>query len=434
MLYWITMSKTTTKILLGLLLCWSLTQFAQTPSAYNHYGLGVYRPEAFSSNRAMGGLGAAYSSPFSINTVNPASHADLLLTTIEAGVEGDYVEARSKDSSYTGNYVSLSHLALAFPVKLGVWGASLSFKPYTGVNYSFQRALSDTNIGSYKEYFTGKGNLYQVTVGNGVKYRGFSLGLNLSFLFGHIDYSKLVVFPDNTGFLNSREANENTIRGFMYTVGAQYRHKIDEANRRVSQKDPIYIVAGAYGSSSTVQRVKSADYWQRYTTSTGAVILKDTLGSTGISKKSLTLPGYFGAGLSFDKPDNWYIGADFKYTFWNQFKSPLDNTANANNWRLSFGAMITPDKKSKNFLKQMVYRVGAYTGTSELLVHGTQLKENGFTVGLGIPVRKAGSLLNVSFEYKNRGTTLNDLYSENFYRFGVGMILNEKWFNKRKFD
>jgi len=388
----------------------------------------------------MGGLSAAYSSPFTINTVNPASHADLLLTTIEAGVEGDYIEARSKDSSYTGNYVSLSHLALAFPVKLGVWGASLSFKPYSGVNYSFQRALSDSNVGSYKEYFTGKGNLYQVTVGNGFKYRGFSLGFNLSFLFGHIDYSKLVVFPDNTGFLNSREANENTVRGFMYTVGAQYRHKIEESKRRAAQKDPIYIVAGAYGSSATVQRVKIADYWQRYNTSSGAVLIKDTLGSTSLTNKSLTLPGYVGAGISFDRPDHWYIGADFKYTMWNQFKSPLDNSSNTNNWRLSFGAMFTPDKKmnenkkSKNFLKNLVYRVGAYTGTSELIVHGTQLKENGFTVGLGIPVPKARSLLNISFEYKNRGTTSNNLYSENFYRFGVGMILNEKWFTKRKFD
>ena len=382
----------------------------------------------------MGGISAAYHNPLSINPTNPATLADIGLTTFEVGGDADHVEIGTNDSSYTGDFGSVSHLALAFPVNFGRWGAAISFKPYCSVRYNFARDIADSQIGDFSEIYSRRGHLYTVMLSNGVKYKGFSLGAGLGFMFGHIDYSKIIFFPSSSGALSSRNVSENTYRGFVYNLGAQYRLKITGSERASKKKDPIYFTIGAYGSSSVGIRVKSINYWQRFDIRTNGELVRDTIGNLIQQKSTTTIPAYLGSGISFDLPGRWLIGVDFKYNFYSQFDSKTNKDAFADNFRFSAGTEYSPDRYSKNFLKQMIYRVGGFGGTSELVTESGQLNEWGVTAGLGFPVRKAGSLLNLGFEFKNRGTISSSQFNEKYYTFSLGLIINDRWFIKRKFD
>jgi hypothetical protein len=86
----------------------------------------------------------------------------------------------------------------------------------------------------------------------------------------------------------------------------------------------------------------------------------------------------------------------------------------------------------------MVYRLGFYTGTSELFIGGKQLKETGATAGFGVPLRtKDGgqfSMFNFAFEFETRGSSANKLLRENYYKFNLSFVFNDRWFLKRRFD
>jgi hypothetical protein len=44
------------------------------------------------------------------------------------------------------------------------------------------------------------------------------------------------------------------------------------------------------------------------------------------------------------------------------------------------------------------------------------------------------SMANVGFEYFTRGTTGANLYKEDYFRFSLGIVFNDRWFIKRRFD
>ena len=54
--------------------------------------------------------------------------------------------------------------------------------------------------------------------------------------------------------------------------------------------------------------------------------------------------------------------------------------------------------------------------------------------GLGLPLRKTKSEINLSVEVGERGTTNNNLIKEQFLRFQIGLSLSDIWFVKRKYD
>ncbi len=383
----------------------------------------------------MGGVSAAFSNPYGINIQNPASLSEIFLTTYDAGMEGETARLYSKDSSYKASSSGFSHLAIAFPIKLGTWGASLSFKPYSNVRYNFKRIVSGDNIGEYAEFYSGSGNTYQFMVGNGVRYKGFSLGVNLGLLFGNIDYNKTVVFRNDVFALPSRYSSEVTIRGFLYNIGAQYKYRLPLKKKEKN----IFAVFGVYGSSATKQSTSSINHWERFDLSGNVAEIVDTVGEVVTEKGKLNLPGSITGGVAFEQPGKWFVGTDFKYTNWSAYTTNLNNGTFANSLRWSLGGEICPDRSAKkNVFSYMVYRLGFYTGTSELLINGRQLKETAVTTGFGIPLRtKDGgqfSMFNFAFEFETRGDNSAGLLRENYYKFNLSFVFNDRWFLKRRFD
>jgi hypothetical protein len=56
------------------------------------------------------------------------------------------------------------------------------------------------------------------------------------------------------------------------------------------------------------------------------------------------------------------------------------------------------------------------------------------TFGVGLPLNRSSSTLNLSAELGRIGTTSNNLLKEDYAKITLHFMLSERWFIKRKFD
>jgi len=141
-----------------------------------------------------------------------------------------------------------------------------------------------------------------------------------------------------------------------------------------------------------------------------------------------------GAGVCFEKTDNWTVGADFKWQNWEKFRAFNLSDSLVNAYSVNIGAEFIPDVNSySNYLKRVRYRLGFLYNSTYLELFGQHLKEYAVTVGFGTPVRGMKTALNVSLQIGSRGTTNANLIRESYFRFTVGFSINERWFVKRKY-
>ena len=82
----------------------------------------------------------------------------------------------------------------------------------------------------------------------------------------------------------------------------------------------------------------------------------------------------------------------------------------------------------------MVYRAGVRFEKTGLKINNETINEFGISFGVGIPVGRVFSNANLGFEVGQRGTTKQNLIQENFIKFQISLSLNDRWFEKRKFN
>ena len=120
------------------------------------------------------------------------------------------------------------------------------------------------------------------------------------------------------------------------------------------------------------------------------------------------IPGTLGLGITFGKINKFTAGFDYLFTKWSGAKIPGAGNYAADSRSYRFGIEYIPDKYSNySFFKRLEYRAGAHFGDTYLIIHNEQVKEYGFSVGLGIPMRRTYSRTNLFFDYtKYRGPGL----------------------------
>lgn len=415
----------------------SEVSFGQAASPYSRYGLGYVRSTVFSANKGMGELAAPFASSVNINFTNPASYASLTRTTIEIGANVDGVNIATKDSLYKSTQGSINHFALGFapPLKRNSFGVSIGLLPFTNINYNFVQNFNDSSIGPFRQIYSGKGSLYQVYAGGAYKVKGFSIGANLGFVFGKLDYQKTITFPDTAAAFSTRNVTNLNVKSFVYSVGVQYQRRIFHDSNNPDARNDIFVTVGAYGSSGMKMTAKLSNYWERfYYDATYGLIPVDTPSSSFEQKTTVNLPFNLGAGVMFGNERFWMLGADFKYMNWKKFSSPLNNGGLNDSWKISFGFQVTPKyDDNRKFFNRVQYRLGAYFGKSEINFKGKGLNEAGGTIGLGFPF-KTVARLNLSADIGTRGGSDKDVIRENYYKITFGFVLNDIWFIKRKLD
>ncbi len=411
-------------------LCFTSWIFAQNSnkenSPYSRYGLGEERYGYNAALKAMGGLSIAYSNPFAINTNNPASYTAIKLTTYEVGVEARKRAIASNTESYNTGTLTLSHLALAFPVgKHG--GFVMGMTPKSATYYRFIDSVTIPGVGNSNKTINGDGGLTYAFMGGAYQYKHLSLGANLGYEFGTIRHSSYLANYDTFKVYSSDFTRSYQIGGLHLKLGALYNYKINKqytlhlgATYEAAQK--LHYSEEQYASSF------------RYS---GSSAIRDTVYALKNSDLPIQLPSSLGLGLQLISNDKLGFGVDYLHSNFNQYKfnGQADTNVNGTASRITVGAYYTPDANDVyHYSQRITYRIGLYSGKEPLRINNTDITYTAFTFGASLPFKKSTDRIQTAIEIGARGTKSNNLLKENFVRFSISMSLNDRWFVKRKYD
>ncbi len=411
-------------------------------SPYSKFGIGNIKGTLLPQLRAMGGISTGvYKTSFfnNINMQNPASYAGINLTTLDIGMTGGFTSLSDGNQSESSFNSTLSHVALAFPVTSRGFISALSFgvQPYSQLGYNFKNTTTvgtttaNTKTTDYK--YVGEGGLTKAYFGYGFQIGDhLRLGANVEYLFGNLSESRSTEYLNEPGAINSRMQLKNSVGGVGLSYGAQYDFRIGAKTS---------LVLGYSGtSSSKIGSEKSQIVTQYYNDATGSEQpALDTLLLVEGAKTNLQLPLIHNFGFSIQRDNKWLIGADFRTGKWSNLTINQVNQDLQDTYGVSVGGQITPDITSiNNYFKRVDYRLGFQYDKTYIQMKNKDVKQMAITFGLGLPLtsysRNTFYKMNLSAELGKRGAITDGLLQEKYVNIHLGFTLNDKWFERFKFN
>ncbi len=418
------------KILIPAFLLLSVISFAQqaTSSPYSFYGIGDVKFKGTAENRAMGGL-TIFSDSIHLNFQNPASYSKLKLTTFSLG--GTYLTTNLTTSSQSENArrTAIDYLAVGLP--FGKFGVGFGLLPYSSVGYNIQSNTSATTSpavtpAEIKKY-TGSGGLNKVFAGVGYEFSPkLSFGIDFSYNFGKIETYSLR-FVEGIQF-GSREKNLSDIGGATFTAGVTYNTKISS---KLTGFGSLTYSPESILKSTNERNIATIQY-----SSSGAEIVVDPLDVT-VANTSIKLPSKLALGFGIGQNRKWMIGTEITYQqssdMGNRFND-INNVKFENAIKYNIGGYYIPNYTSfSKYFEKITYRAGLRYENTGLIINNKSINDFEVTAGLGLPIIGVFSNINIGIEYGKRGTTLANLVQENYTNITVGLSLNDKWFQKKRF-
>jgi hypothetical protein len=416
---------------------------ATTSSPYSRYGLGIIDDQLLPQNIGMGGIATAVNTIGgynSINVINPASYGKIVFTTIDAGLYGNIVTlskngyANQKNSNFR-----FSHLAFAIPVTKH---SALSFGllPYSELGYNYKQtsvrnggpAGSADTTTNY--IYTGDGGLSKAYLGYGFGIgKHLLIGANVSYIFGNLKQQQSTEIPNLYGTLDSRIEQDNRISGLNYDYGLQYS---------IDFSDTKHLILGYSASANSKLNVQNtyivSQYYRDASGNEGVPI--DSIINSQSAKAKLQLPQINHFGISFQKEGSFLIGAEYTTGKWSDLSIAGTNAGLQNSKMFNLGGQITPNSNAlSNYLALIDYRLGIIYEDTYININNTNIKRYAATFGLGIPLphdRASSAFYKVNFsaEVGKRGTLTNGLVKENYVNFHLGFTLNDRWFQRYKYE
>lgn len=394
-------------------------------SPYSRYGIGEQRNGLNTVLKGMASISSAYANEYNVNTDNPASYATLKLTTYEAGAEGSMRTISANNKSYGTGTATLSYLTVGVP--LGKYaGMALGLRPMTRTFYRMNDTTELTGIGPAVRSYSGDGSTNYAFIGAAGTYGGFSIGVNVGYLFGTIKNTSLVYkIYDTVNTYNADFSKFTKIGGIYYKLGVMYNAKLsDKMNLRIGGTSTL-------GQNLNAWRDDYAISWRN----TGTGTISDTVVNNQQVKGTIELPLSYTFGAQLAGGEKWMVGIDYSGGQWSDFRSYGIADSLGNSSRIAVGAEFTPNAASiYNYLQRITYRLGFYYGTDYVKLRGTDLNYYAVTAGASLPFKRSPDRLHLGVELGKRGTEVNGLIRENFFRFSLGISLNDRWFVKRKYD
>lgn len=410
-------------------------------SPYTRIGLGENIYNSLSS-AGFGGLSAAYYDPLHINLQNPAAYGWLSTATFEAGFYTEHSKltlGSETSENWTGN---LSHIALAFPMHNTLndvlskkqrklrWGMSFALLPNTTIGYDIQTTAINSNQDTTGNTYQGSGGTNKFLWGNAVRYKDFSFGANIGFMFGQLESKRELEFLNLDNYYIDVFEDDISVRGFIWSLGAQQQIKLEKQKNDQEIYSGKALIIGVYGNSATNFDTRSTFLRSRYNPS---IVHRDTLAFAEDEEGSGKLPAEFTIGLMYQNPGKFRLGAEYYAGKWSKYENEAKPETLFDSRRIAVGMEFIPDISSyNNYLKRVRYRAGFYHRTDPRL---NDLKQYALTVGFGLPVilpRQQTSFVNLAFEFGKFDTA--NAIKENFVKMSLGFTLNDSsWFFKRKF-
>ena len=433
------MKKIVCSVLMALMAIAGMAQ-SGTNSPYSQYGLGQLSEQTSGFNRGMNGLGYGFREHNQVNFLNPASYAsiDSLTFIFDAGISGHITNFKEGGKSKNAQNANFEYAVAAFKVGKRV-GVSFGILPYTnvGYNYSNTQTLYDNLYGTKTtttNLYSGSGGLHQVYLGAGwMPFKGFSIGANVSYLWG--DYERSITNSYSDANVNTlSKIYTATVNNYKLDFGVQYMAKL-------SKRDEL-TVGLTYGLGHKL----NADPMCKIISTNSQTTVSDT--TTYSVANGLAVPSTFGAGFVWNRDNRLKIGADYSLQKWSSVEFPyysvvnekptyqLSDKAFTDRHKLTIGGDYCPSERGNKFFQRVHYRFGASYATPYLRINGQDgPKEISVSAGVGVPIMNkwnSRSMLNVSAQWVRQDA--KSLLTENTFRINIGLTFNERWFAKWKVE
>ncbi len=431
------------KLVIVLIALFALQMNAQqgTSSPYSFYGIGSLKFKGTVENRSMGGL-SIYTDSIHVNLRNPAGYVGPNLKSfneesrpVKFAVAGSTSRLNLKANSGNANTSASTFDYLTLSIPVGKFGVGFGLLPYTSVGYK----LEDLENGLVSNRYTGEGGLNKTFLGVGYQIaKGLSVGVDVSYNFGNVRNSVVeFVYDDenNPVQYQSRENNRSDLSGLNYNLGLSYKTMLNEKLELITgftYAPESTLTSNNKRSFSTI--VISTISGQEFEIN----IIEADLEAVGLKRTDLTLPSRMSFGAGLGQPRKWFLGAEYTYQNTKKFSNPIfsvDNTTFVDASNISVGGFFVPDYDSfSKYWKRITYRAGLHFENTGLEINNETINEFGISFGVGLPVGQVFSNANFGFEIGKRGTTNQNLIQENFVNVNISLSLNDRWFQKLKYN
>ncbi len=392
-----------------------------TVSPYSFYGIGTLKFKGTEENRSMGGIGV-YTDSIHLSIQNPAGVADLKLVNFAVGASHKFETLATGSQKEQATTTSLDYVAVGLPIG-DKFGASFGLIPYTAVGYQ----LEGQNDQATTRY-TGSGGLNKafLTVAYTIS-EGLSIGLDGNYNFGNIEN---VATSRQDGIqYSTREENRSDLLGFSFNVGLSYKRMLNNNLKLYSSLTYTPETNFTSENSRTISTLLEIDNGAEVPIDSRDIVVSDT---DFIFPSQWTI----GAGIGEDK--NWFVGAEYTDQKTSNFTNrtfDLENVSFKDASKYRVGGFYIPNYNSiGNYWQRVIYRGGFRFEETGINVNGQDINEFGISFGVGLPVGRLFSNVNLGFEIGRRGTKDFGLVQENFFNTFLSFSLNDKWFEKRYFE
>ncbi|WP_420320456.1 hypothetical protein [Flagellimonas sp.] len=404
--------------------------FAQngTISPYSYFGIGDLRNSGSVENQMMGGI-SMYGDSIHLNLTNPAAYSKLKLTVYTGGISRTEFRLKDFTEKQNASVTNLDYLAIGFPIAKNA-GLGFGLMPFSSVGYDLRNETTNGDGQTVINAFSGEGGLNRAFVSFGFEpIKNLSLGATVNFNFGKLDYERLQsVEGVQLGTLDDRESR---INGYDFNYALNYTPTIKD-------KYTLYMSAMVNTQINLISK-NSARLGSFSLVGGNEVEVVDVnLDASNLRNTELKIPTKTTVGLGFGENKKWFLGGEYSFQKFSEFKNDFLGLTNVNYndaSTMAFGGYYIPDYRSlSGYFKRITYRAGVRYDQSGLQVNGKEINDFGITFGFGLPLSNNFSNVNVGFELGRRGTTDANLIEESYFKINIGLSLNDRWFIKRKIN
>lgn len=380
-----------------------------TSSPTSRFGYGELNNNLPGAYRGMGGVGIGMRSNKVINSAQPASYTSCDSMAFMFDIAGSLLYTNYGDSYGQSNKVNgnLEYITMQFPIWRQHIAMSLGVTPYSAVGYSFALTDSINQDYYYSQNYRGTGGFTQVYGGLSVNICNWvALGVNVYYMFGNIEQTRGLNFTDATmdsvHMVEKLNANSLRLRYGMQVFHTFGKHTVN--------------MGAVFENKQPFSRM---NYEQIEMTTADTI----SMISTGFD-----MPMMYGVGLSYSYANRWLIGADYMCHDWANANYFGQTQSLQKHHRMALGAEYRNDPTSRKYVDQIYWRLGVNYTTA--YTNRYNEAEWGVSMGVGFPLRTAGTVINTTLEYGKRGT--RNVLSENYLRLVINASISEHWFFKRK--
>ncbi|MGB5402790.1 hypothetical protein [Robiginitalea sp.] len=418
------------KLVLALLCFATYAVSAQNASVspYSLFGVGELRSIRTVENQSMGGLGM-YTDSIHIHLNNPASLGKLALTSYSAAISHREIRLETFEDQQNSSVSTLEYIAVALPIRFQQMGVSFGIKPYSAMGYSLINETINDDGAEVTTQYNGEGGLNQVFFSTGFRVRrNLHIGASVNYFFGNLEKSRFQVVEDVLfGTVDQRRSN---VSGFDFNYGLTYTPSFGKHTLFTS----VRVNTQANLTSDNEQQIGTL----LPESGQNIEIFDVNLDELNLRHTFIKIPTTTTLGLGYGEDKRWFVGAEYSFQKYSEFINTFlkeNNTEYEDASSYALGGYWVPDYTSiDSFFNRVTYRAGVRLDKTGLIVNEKSIEDFGITFGMGIPIGADFSNLNVGFEVGRRGTTMNQLVRESYFKFSLGLAFNARWFMKRQIN